>query len=709
MTAAWLAALKVLVLAGGGEPEGNHHSHLVHVYALTDLLAERGLPAEDVAIFWADGQAKGVDRSVDPGGRPPNDWLIRGTRLDEATDPRTELHDTEFPNREVRPAKRAELQKWLKAVGPTLGADDTLLIAVTDHGEGDPQGGFNTRITLWGESWTVEQFSEDLQPVPESTRVVLWMSQCYSGGFAEIHRKRENACGAFSANPDRVAYGCFPQLAGRTDVGHFLRMVEALRETGTLAEANDRVMLSDDTPDTPHLTSDALLYEALNERAERLGARLQALVDARMVEAPEDAEARQLAARIALRYGLGALRNYSATNAVLDEIERARYVADAWRQSWFVVLDAARKQLAEAWPGRVREHPKRPQRLALRKKIVEQLEKALAQPPGLRERVEAMYRRHDRAEALDDRLGLQDAAAVRVAYLQARLAASALDASARTRYAALRACEEAPLLPMPEALAAVAEPPPPAPLPPLGQVRVEIEALRPGYVGVEYRDARDGRGAIVERIMPGSPAEAAGLRAGDRIVAVDGWTLTRPGGFRESVALAAPGERVPFRVERAGETFTAPLIIAPLPLPPPPPAIGEAVPDPRLEAFDPQQKLPGLALGRPVVLFFWATWCKACKKSMPALAEWARSHDAAVIAITREDRATVAKFLEKSGPFPFPIALDRELEATRLFNVEALPLYVLVDGQGTLADEGEGFEGEIPLKDPQARAAAPAP
>lgn len=47
-------------------------------------------------------------------------------------------------------------------------------------------------------------------------------------------------------------------------------------------------------------------------------------------------------------------------------------------------------------------------------------------------------------------------------------------------------------------------------------------------IEIESREADRSRGAIVRRVLPGTPAEEAGLGAGDEIVAVNGASLLRP-------------------------------------------------------------------------------------------------------------------------------------------------------------------------------------
>jgi len=79
-------------------------------------------------------------------------------------------------------------------------------------------------------------------------------------------------------------------------------------------------------------------------------------------------------------------------------------------------------------------------------------------------------------------------------------------------------------------------------------------------VAVQFLDERLARtfglaepsGALVSRVTPGSPAERAGLRAGDVIVSFAGRPVTDPDALVEAVRQAAVGRRVNIGLLRAG-------------------------------------------------------------------------------------------------------------------------------------------------------------
>jgi S1-C subfamily serine protease len=74
--------------------------------------------------------------------------------------------------------------------------------------------------------------------------------------------------------------------------------------------------------------------------------------------------------------------------------------------------------------------------------------------------------------------------------------------------------------------------------------------------------ARESGGVLLSGVMPGTPAEAAGLRAGDLLVEMDGRAIDTIQDFQAALADRSPGDRVVVRYVRGGETITVEVTLA---------------------------------------------------------------------------------------------------------------------------------------------------
>jgi putative serine protease PepD len=76
------------------------------------------------------------------------------------------------------------------------------------------------------------------------------------------------------------------------------------------------------------------------------------------------------------------------------------------------------------------------------------------------------------------------------------------------------------------------------------------------YLGVSTGDPDTGTGALVSEVIAGGPAADAGLRPGDRIVAIGDSTISQSTDVAPAITALKPGEKVPIRVRRGGSERT---------------------------------------------------------------------------------------------------------------------------------------------------------
>ncbi|MDZ7787363.1 MAG: PDZ domain-containing protein [Halofilum sp. (in: g-proteobacteria)] len=99
--------------------------------------------------------------------------------------------------------------------------------------------------------------------------------------------------------------------------------------------------------------------------------------------------------------------------------------------------------------------------------------------------------------------------------------------------------------------------------------RVQERRLPPrGWLGVELdTPLLSPSGLTISSIHTGSPAAAAGLRAGDRIIAIDDEPVRETTLFHARVAGRSPGERVSLRIGRSGTVVERSITVGHLPQP----------------------------------------------------------------------------------------------------------------------------------------------
>lgn len=96
---------------------------------------------------------------------------------------------------------------------------------------------------------------------------------------------------------------------------------------------------------------------------------------------------------------------------------------------------------------------------------------------------------------------------------------------------------------------------------------------------------------------------------------------------------------------------------------------------------------PTAAAGRPLVIRFWADWCRYCEAEMKAIEAVYQRHKGKgleVFAVNAgQDKAAVAAFAGKLG-VTYPVLLDENSAIARRYGVVGLPTTYFVDAKGVV-------------------------
>ena len=101
--------------------------------------------------------------------------------------------------------------------------------------------------------------------------------------------------------------------------------------------------------------------------------------------------------------------------------------------------------------------------------------------------------------------------------------------------------------------------------------------------------------------------------------------------------------------------------------------------------------------GKPMVISFWATWCKPCQRELDAIndvyEEWVDETGVKVYAISIDDSRNVSRVapLVNGKAWEFDVLLDTNSDLKRALGVGTIPHTFLINGKGEIISQHTGY------------------
>lgn len=101
--------------------------------------------------------------------------------------------------------------------------------------------------------------------------------------------------------------------------------------------------------------------------------------------------------------------------------------------------------------------------------------------------------------------------------------------------------------------------------------------------------------------------------------------------------------------------------------------------------------------GKPIIISFFATWCKPCNRELKAINEvyedWVEETGVKLIAVSIDEAQNVNKVkpLVDSNGWPYEVLLDPNRDFSRALGIQTIPFTLIVDGSGNIAYKHNGY------------------
>jgi peroxiredoxin len=123
--------------------------------------------------------------------------------------------------------------------------------------------------------------------------------------------------------------------------------------------------------------------------------------------------------------------------------------------------------------------------------------------------------------------------------------------------------------------------------------------------------------------------------------------------------------------------------------------VGGEVPDFALRTLEGQNLRLSEFRGEVVLVNFWATWCGACREQIASLQDLHAKYGKAgfvLLSVNLDDDTVRAIDMARRLKISYPVLMDERKEVAKQYQLENLPLTVLVDREGIVRQVYSNFK-----------------
>ncbi|MDL2223033.1 TlpA family protein disulfide reductase [Bacteroidales bacterium OttesenSCG-928-M11] len=101
--------------------------------------------------------------------------------------------------------------------------------------------------------------------------------------------------------------------------------------------------------------------------------------------------------------------------------------------------------------------------------------------------------------------------------------------------------------------------------------------------------------------------------------------------------------------------------------------------------------------GKPIIISFWATWCKPCLRELNAIhemyEEWQEETGLKLVAVSTDEAQNVNRvkpLVDRFG-WEYEVWLDPNGDFKRAMNAHTMPTVIIIDGKGNIVETRYGY------------------